>query len=340
MSLFVETLKGRRGPRSPIWLMRQAGRYLPEYREIRARAPNFLEFCYAPALATEVTLQPLRRFPLDAAILFSDILVIPDALGRRVRFLEGEGPQLDPLTGGADVAALDEDRVLGRLAPVFETVERVRAALPADKALIGFAGSPWTVATYMTIGRGGSDKGEARLWAYRNPDAFTKLLEVLARATARYLCAQISAGANAVQLFDSWADGLPAPAFDRWVIGPTRAIVDEVRAQHPDVPIIGFPRGCGGALARYQRETEVNAVGLDTGADAATVNATLPASVAVQGNLDPMLMIAGGDALIAEADRILADFAGRPHVFNLGHGITPQADIATVDRLIRHVTGA
>jgi uroporphyrinogen decarboxylase len=340
MSLFVDTLKGRRGPRSPIWLMRQAGRYLPEYREIRARAPNFLEFCYSPALATEVTLQPLRRFPLDAAILFSDILVIPDALGRRVRFLEGEGPQLDPLTGGADVAALEEDRVLTRLAPVFETVERVRSALPGDKALIGFAGSPWTVATYMTIGRGGSDKGEARLWAYRNPDAFEKLLAVLARATALYLCAQIKAGADAVQLFDSWADGLPAPAFDRWVIAPTRAIVDAVRAEHPDVPIIGFPRGCGGAIGRYQHETGVNAVGLDTGADPEMVNSALPAHVAVQGNLDPMLMIAGGDPLIAEADRILADYAGRPHVFNLGHGITPQADIATVDRLIRHVTGA
>lgn len=340
MSLFVDTLKGRRGPRSPIWLMRQAGRYLPEYREIRARAPNFLEFCYSPALATEVTLQPLRRFPLDAAILFSDILVIPDALGRRVRFLEGEGPQLDPLTGGADVAALEEDRVLTRLAPVFETVERVRSALPGDKALIGFAGSPWTVATYMTIGRGGSDKGEARLWAYRNPDAFEKLLAVLARATALYLCAQIKAGADAVQLFDSWADGLPTPAFDRWVIAPTRAIIDAVRAEHPDVPIIGFPRGCGGAIGRYQRETGVNAVGLDTGADPEMVNDALPAHVAVQGNLDPMLMIAGGDALIAEADRILADYAGRPHVFNLGHGITPQADIATVDRLIRHVTGA
>jgi uroporphyrinogen decarboxylase len=340
MSLFVDTLKGRRGPRSPIWLMRQAGRYLPEYREIRARAPNFLEFCYSPALATEVTLQPLRRFPLDAAILFSDILVIPDALGRRVRFLEGEGPQLDPLTGGTDVAALEEDRVLTRLAPVFETVERVRSALPGDKALIGFAGSPWTVATYMTIGRGGSDKGEARLWAYRNPDAFEKLLAVLARATALYLCAQIKAGADAVQLFDSWADGLPAPAFDRWVIAPTRAIVDAVRAEHPDVPIIGFPRGCGGAIGRYQHETGVNAVGLDTGADPEMVNSALPAHVAVQGNLDPMLMIAGGDPLIAEADRILADYAGRPHVFNLGHGITPQADIATVDRLIRHVTGA
>jgi uroporphyrinogen decarboxylase len=338
---FLRTLAGEKTDRPPLWLMRQAGRYLPEYRAVRATTRSFLEFCYSPEKAAEVTLQPIRRFGFDAAILFSDILVIPDALGRKVEFLEGEGPRLEPIEDGAAVAALDPTRVADRLAPVLETVQRVRAGLVAGQtALIGFAGAPWTVATYMIAGRGGTDKADVRLWAYRHPALFDQLLEVLVEATSAYLIAQIGAGAQAVQIFDSWADQLPSAFFDRAVIAPTRAIVDKVRAAAPGVPIIGFPRGAGSALARYQRETGVSAVALDTGADLAVTDASLAKGVPVQGNLDPMAMIIGGDLLARETDRIIAALAERPHVFNLGHGITPEASPDHVAALVRRVRGA
>jgi uroporphyrinogen decarboxylase len=338
-NLFLRTLKGEKTERPPIWLMRQAGRYLPEYREVRARSRSFLDFCYSPALATEVTLQPIRRFGFDAAILFSDILVIPDALGRNVRFLEGEGPQLDPIAGADEVAGLTPHRVEQRLAPVFETVERVRAGLGPQTALIGFAGAPWTVATYMIAGRGGTDKADVRLWAYRNPDLFAALLDVLVEATSTYLIAQAKAGAQALQLFDSWADQLPASFFDKAVIAPTKAIVAKVKAAVPTIPVIGFPRGAATALARYQAETGVDAVALDTGAALEVVDASLPKGVAVQGNLDPMCMIVGGDTLLRETDRIIAALANRPHVFNLGHGITPEASPDHVATLVKRVRG-
>jgi uroporphyrinogen decarboxylase len=340
-NLFLRTLAGEKSVRPPIWLMRQAGRYLPEYRAVRATTRSFLDFCYTPEKAAEVTLQPIRRFGFDAAILFSDILVIPDALGRKVEFLEGEGPRLEPIENAAAVAALDPVGVVERLSPVMETVQRVRSGLvEGETALIGFAGAPWTVATYMIAGRGGTDKADVRLWAYRHPEMFEALLAVLVEATSAYLIAQIEAGAQAVQLFDSWSDQLPSSFFDQAVIQPTRSIVDRVRAAAPGVPIIGFPRGAASALARYQRETRVTAVALDTGADLAATDAALPVGVPVQGNLDPMAMIVGGEVLAREADRIIAALAERPHVFNLGHGITPEASPEHVAALVRRVRGA
>jgi len=335
----VQTLKGEALERPPIWLMRQAGRYLPEYRELRKRAPTFLDFCYSPALAVEATLQPLRRFPLDAAIIFSDILVIPDAMGRQVGFEEGEGPRLEPLGNGAAVAALRPEHITTRLGPVYEALERVRAALEPSTALIGFAGAPWTIATYMILGKGGPSKAEARLWAYQNPEAFAALLDILSEAISTHLIAQIDAGADAVQIFDSWADDLPALFFQHAVIDPTAKIVAKVRSERPEALIIGFPRGASARAADYARETGINGVGLDTGADFARVREKLNPETAIQGNLDPQLMIIGGDRLREETDRLLADATGTPHIFNLGHGITPQADPANVALLVAHVQG-
>jgi uroporphyrinogen decarboxylase len=322
----------------PIWIMRQAGRYLPEYRAIRKKAGSFLELCYKPDLATEVTLQPIRRFDFDAAILFSDILVIPDALGQSVRFEEGQGPLLEPI----DLARLDVLRTDGvgeHLRPVLETVRGVRGALPRDKALLGFCGAPWTVATYMIAGRGTPDQMPARLAAYEDPNRFAALIDILVDASTNYLIAQLEAGADAVQIFDTWAGILDDEGFTRWAIDPVRAIIAGVRKVVPDAKIIAFAKGAGSRLGAYARQTGANAVGLDWTVPIGDVSTLLPANIASQGNLDPMRLIAGGEALDAGVDSILAASAGRPHIFNLGHGVTPDTPIAHMERLINRVRG-
>ena len=333
----LATVLGQSQERPPIWIMRQAGRYLPEYRAVRSKAKNFLELCYTPDLATEVTLQPLRRFDLDAAILFSDILVIPDALGQSVRFETGEGPVLDPVRAES-VAGLGKERsALDHLAPVLETVRRVRAALAPEKTLIGFCGSPWTVATYMIGGRGSPDQAAARLFALQHPQAFAGLMDVLVETSVDYLVAQFEAGADVVQLFESWALNLDDAAFAERVIEPNRRIVEGVRARVPNAPIIGFPRGAAGNLARYADQTGVNALGLDYATPLDFAVKHLPESLAVQGNLDPLRLVAGGAQLDTRVDQIIAAFAGRPHIFNLGHGIVPETPIEHVERLVNRV---
>jgi uroporphyrinogen decarboxylase len=334
----LRVLAGERQATPPIWFMRQAGRYLPEYRELRKQSKTFLDFCYAPALATEAVMQPLRRYPLDAAILFSDILVVPHALGRDVQFLEGEGPRLDPLIGAASWKLGDPLKAVERLAPVYEAVERIRAGLPEGVALIGFAGGPWTVATYMLQGRGG-EKDECRRAAWAHPADVDALLEVLVETTARHLVAQARAGAEALQVFESWAEGLAEPLFERLVIQPTARLVARVRALGVSAPIIGFPRGGGHHIARYAAETGVTAMGIDTGTPAARVISALPPGLPLQGNLDPQLLVAGGDALRAGVRHVLRDFAGAPHIFNLGHGITPDARPEHVTMMIEAVRG-
>ncbi len=314
--------------------MRQAGRYLPEYREIRAKAPSFLDFCYTPALAAEATLQPIRRFEFDAAILFSDILVVPDALGQKVTFEQGEGPKLDPILTDEDFAKLNERLDLARVAPVFETVERVAAALPAETALIGFCGAPWTVASYMIAGRGTPDQAPARLFAYRHPELFQRLMDRLVAASIDYLSGQIDAGAEAVQIFDSWAGVLPAGEFERWCVEPIRAIVSGLRRKRETIRIIGFPKGAGPRLEAFARETGVDALGLDSSIDPAWAARELDQKLVLQGNLDPLALLAGGDALDAAARRILGAFKGRPHIFNLGHGILPETPLEHVARLV------
>jgi uroporphyrinogen decarboxylase len=329
----LKTVLGERQARPPVWIMRQAGRYLPEYRAIRETAGSFLELCYTPELAAEVTLQPIRRFDLDAAILFSDILVIPDALGQSVRFETGEGPLLEPL----ELGALRLGKVEERLKPVFETVARVRSELSSDKTLIGFCGSPWTVATYMIGGRGSPDQAAARLFALQRPDDFVRLIDILVDVSIAYLVAQFRAGADVVQLFESWALNLDEQSFMERVIGPNRRIVDGVRAQIPDAPIIGFPRGAAGMLPRYAAESGVNALGLDFAVPPVWADSALPAGLTVQGNLDPLRVVAGGVQMEQAARDIIAAFAGRPHVFNLGHGIVPETPIEHVEALIRVV---
>jgi uroporphyrinogen decarboxylase len=324
---------------TPVWLMRQAGRYLPEYREIRARTPDFLTLCFTPALATEVTLQPIRRFGFDAAILFSDILVIPHALGQRVWFAEGEGPRLEPLT---TVAGLQPNRTTDALSPVLETVAKVRGQLPQNTALIGFAGAPWTVATYMTAGRGGDDGNAALALAYRSPVDFKALLDTLVEATAQYLIAQVKAGAEALQIFESWAGTVPAQSVDNFSVQPIKRIIAQVRQSVPDVPIVVFPRGAGASLARYAAETDANAISIDTNTPLATARRAVGQKIALQGNLDPVALIQGGEALRSAVHSILADTKGTPHIFNLGHGIRPGTPIAHVEdllRLIRNTAG-
>ncbi len=320
----IRVLKGERIDPPPVWIMRQAGRYLPEYRELRTRAKDFLAFCYTPELAVEAVLQPLRRFDLDAAILFSDILVLPDALGRKVWFVEGEGPRLEPLAGLDTWDFGDVGRVVPYLTPVYETVRRLRAEVPPDKALIGFAGAPWTVATYMIQGKGG-DKDLARRTAYERPAEVDALLAVLVEATARHLQAQVQAGADCLQIFESWAEGLSEPLFERMILKPTTALMARLRGLGVSVPVIGFPRGAGALIGRYARETGVDALGVDTQTPAIFAKDQAPAGMALQGALDPMLLVCGGAVLEAEARRTIDAFRGSPHVFNLGHGITPQA---------------
>jgi uroporphyrinogen decarboxylase len=304
--------------------MRQAGRYLPEYREVRERAGSFLDLCLNPELAAEVTLQPLRRFDLDAAIVFSDILMVPHALGRRVEFVEGEGPRLDPVQSPAEIAPHDPAAAEARFEPVYETLRRVRAELPANVPVIGFCGAPWTVATYMVEGGGSKDQAEARAWAYRDPASFQKLIDLLVETSIVYLLGQVKAGAGLLQIFDSWAGSLPSDEFARWCSYPTRAIVSGVKAVYPNIPIIGFPRGCGASAERYAQETKVNAIGCDTSMPLAYMCETLQRRLPVQGNLDPLLLLTGGTHLERRAKEILDILSGGPFIFNLGHGILPE----------------
>ncbi|WP_158815223.1 uroporphyrinogen decarboxylase [Methylocapsa sp. S129] len=337
---FLQTLAGAVQEIPPIWLMRQAGRYLPEYRQIRATAPTFLDFCYSPKLATEATLQPIRRFGFDAAIVFSDILVVPDALGQEVGFESGEGPRLKPIESRADFSALRDSLDLGRLEPVFETLGRVRASLPDEVALIGFCGAPWTVASYMIAGRGTPDQAPARLFAYRNPALFQELIALLIEASADYLIRQLRAGAQAVQIFDSWSGVLPVAELERWCLAPLRAIIAKVRTQTPNAPIIAFPRGVGASLTNFAALDGVAAIGLDTTVAPDWAAAALPSHLTLQGNLDPLALMAGGKGLEEGVDRILTGFSGRPHIFNLGHGILPETPISHVEQLISQVRGA
>ncbi|MBA2920922.1 uroporphyrinogen decarboxylase [Sphingomonas sp. MAH-20] len=333
----LNVLRGERRDPPPVWLMRQAGRYLPEYRALRAEKGGFLELVNDSAAAAEVTLQPIRRFGFDGAILFSDILVIPHALGQKLEFLAGEGPKLSPRLLDA---TLDELRAAsGRLDPVYGTVRRVAAALPAEVTFLGFAGSPWTVATYMVAGEGSREQAEARRFAYRDPQAFAAIIDAIEQATVDYLSKQIEAGVHAVQLFDSWAGSLSPAQYELWVIAPTARLVTALKARHPDTPIIGFPKGSGGKLPAYARETGVDAVGIDETVDPSWADAALPEGLAVQGNLDPLALIAGGEALARAVQRILDAFAGRPHIFNLGHGILPDTPIAHVEQLLAQVRG-
>jgi uroporphyrinogen decarboxylase len=333
----LNTLKGHRQVVPPLWLMRQAGRYLPEYRELRATKGGFLELCYDPASAAEVTLQPIRRFGFDGSILFSDILVIPHAMGQRLWFEEGEGPRLAPTLVDSTLEALEA--VPERLNPIYETVRKVAAALPKETTFLGFAGSPWTIATYMVAGQGSKDQAAARSMAYRDEAAFDALIKAITSMTIDYLCKQIEAGVDAVQLFDSWAGSLSPTQFERWVIAPNAAIVAGVKARHPETPVIGFPKGAGGKIAAYARETGVDAIGLDETVDPAWANSILPLQMPVQGNLDPLALLAGGEALRSAVSRILAAFPERPHIFNLGHGILPPTPIAHVESLIAQVRG-
>jgi uroporphyrinogen decarboxylase len=328
-------LRGKKAEKTPVWLMRQAGRYLPEYRELRARKGGFLDLATDPETAAEVTLQPIRRFGFDGAILFSDILMVPFALGQDLRFEAGEGPRLSPPLADSALAALTP--VASRLEPVYATVEKVSARLPESTTFLGFAGSPWTVSTYMIAGQGSRDQSEARRFAYRDPTGFQALLEAISAMTVDYLSRQIEAGVEAVQLFDSWAGSLSPAQFERWVIAPTAGIVAALKARHPDVPIIGFPKGAGGKLPAYARETGVDAIGLDETVDPAWADSELPPGLPVQGNLDPLALIAGGEALESAVDRILSSLAGRPHIFNLGHGILPDTPIAHVEQLLQLV---
>lgn len=333
--VLLDAVLGHRGTRLPIWIMRQAGRYLPEYRELRKKVSSFLDLCYSPDLATEVTLQPLRRFDLDAAILFSDILVVPDAMGQEVRFETGEGPRLEPLTTGS-IAALRPEMAMEKLSPVIETVRRIRAGIGEGKTLIGFCGSPWTVATYMIGGRGSSDQAKARLFSLREPQAFSKLIDLLVAVSVDYLEAQFRAGADIVQLFESWALNLDERAFETWVVEPNRRIVAELRKRVPGAPVIGFPRGAAGNLGRYAAQVGVNMLGLDY-AVPLVVGQQLPKALGVQGNLDPLRLVAGGEQMESRVREIIAAFRDRPHVFNLGHGIVPETPIAHVERLIQIV---
>jgi len=321
-----------------MWLMRQAGRYLPEYRELRADKGGFLELVYDSDAAAEITLQPIKRFAFDGAILFSDILIVPSALGQDLTFAAGEGPHLSPPLTDAILSQLE--RVPSRLTPIYATVEKVKARLDAKTALLGFAGSPWTVATYMVAGRGSKEQAEARRFAYRDPAAFSEIIDAIAEMTVDYLSGQIEAGAEGVQLFDSWSGSLAPAQFERWVIGPNARITAAVRERYPHVPVIGFPKGAGAKLAVYARETGVDAVGVDETQDPRWVAANLPPELPVQGNLDPLALIAGGEALEQAVANILSAFADRPHVFNLGHGILPDTPIAHVERLLQLVRGS
>jgi len=335
--LLLDTLKGANLPRRPLWLMRQAGRYLPEYRALRAEKGGFLPLVYDSEAAAEITLQPIRRFGFDGAILFSDILIVPYAMGQDLQFLAGEGPHLSPRLANAALAQLAA--VPDRLDPIYRTVALCREQLTDDVTMLGFAGAPWTVATYMVNGEGSRDQHETRAMAYGDPAAFGAIIDAIANVTVEYLIGQIRAGAEAVQLFDSWSGSLAPDEFERWVIAPTVRIVEQVHAACPGVPVIGFPKGAGEKLAAYARETGIDAVGVDETIDPVWAARELPAGMPVQGNLDPLLLLAGGQALTDRAKFVLDCFADRPHVFNLGHGIGKETPIAHVEALLAAVRG-
>jgi uroporphyrinogen decarboxylase len=323
----------------PVWMMRQAGRYLPEYMAVRKTVGSVLDLCFAPKLAAEVTLQPIRRFGFDAAILFSDILVIPHALGREVRFVAGEGPRLDPLDEPSAMMKLRGAADDAVLAPIYETIRLVKAELSPAVTFLGFCGGPWTVATYMIAGHGTADQAPARLFAYRNPEAFSRLIDILVEASSKYLIRQLEAGVDAVQIFDTWAGILPPDEFQRWCIAPTKRIVADVRRAVPGAKIIGFPRGAGSNLKRYVEDIEIDAVGLDWMVDLVFARDEIQRRRPVQGNLDPLALRAGGAALDRSIDAILAALAGGPFIFNLGHGILPDTPVAHVDQMLKRVRG-
>ena len=335
--LFLNTLSGTKSETTPLWMMRQAGRYLAEYRAVRSSQKDFISFCLNPEKASEVTIQPITRFGFDAAIIFSDILVIPWAMNRNVRFKTGVGPLLDPMERPSDI----EDDVLrdlsSKLQPVGKAISLTRAALPDKTALIGFAGAPWTLITYMAEGGSSRDFAKARLWAWQDKTALDGLLEILIDATVQFLTIQAKAGAEALMLFDSWAGAVPASQRDWLVINPARNIVEKLRQNGVDLPVIGFPKGIGEGLIAYAHEAGVTAVGLDHGVDPAWANTYLPKAMPVQGNLDPLSLISGGEAMTADIDHILDCFADRPHIFNLGHGITPATPVDHVQQMIDRV---
>jgi uroporphyrinogen decarboxylase len=331
----LTVLNGGNPGKMPIWLMRQAGRYLPEYRALRAEKGGFMDLVYDPEAAAEVTLQPIRRFGFDGGILFSDILIVPHALGQDLRFTAVEGPRLSPALVDTAFSALEA--VPGRLEPIYRTVEKVAAALPGETTFLGFAGSPWTVATYMIAGEGSREQADARRYAYRDPQAFHEIIEAIAAMTVDYLSGQIEAGVEAVQLFDSWSGSLSPAQFEKWVIAPTARIVSSLKQRHPEVPVIGFPKGAGGKLGDYTRETGVDAIGLDETVNPEWAAREIRDDFPVQGNLDPLALIAGGEVLAQAVERILSAFEGRPHIFNLGHGILQDTPIAHVEELLRLV---
>ena len=334
----LDVLHGQSTETPPIWMMRQAGRHLPEYLEIRASCKNFIDFCFTPDKAAEVTLQPIRRYDMDAAILFADILLIPIGLGRKVDFIKGTGPVLEPIDVDG-IKALTVNGAADRINSIYETVERVRAGLAPEKALIGFAGGPWTVATYMIEGKGSPNKEVAKRFAYENPEAMADLLAALVESTAEYLIGQAKAGANVLKIFESWAEGLAPDLFDRLVLNPTRDIITRIRAAGIDVPIMGFPRGAGLNAIRYAHETGITGIAAGTQMPMDDFRATLPENMPLQGNLDPLALRIGGTTLYRSVEAVLRDAAGGPHIFNLGHGVTPDVKIENVQAVVDHVRG-
>jgi uroporphyrinogen decarboxylase len=335
----LRVLAGKREAVPPAWMMRQAGRYLPEYRAVREKAGGFLDLCFNPELASEVTLQPVRRFGFDAAILFSDILVIPLALGRKLWFVDGEGPRLEPLVDARALMAVGRNVDVKQLSPIYETVRRVKGELTHATAFIGFCGAPWTVATYMVAGQGTPDQAPAKTLAAREPDAFQYLIDCLIDASADYLGSQLEAGADVVQIFDTWAGSLPPQDFERWCVQPTKRLVAKLRDKRPDAKVIGFPRGAGKNIPRYVDETGVDAVSLESGIDRDFARAQIQSRVPVQGNVDPLALLEGGAALDREVDQTMSAFSGGPFIFNLGHGILPQTPIAHVERMLKRMRG-
>jgi uroporphyrinogen decarboxylase len=334
----LDVLDGQQTETPPIWMMRQAGRHLPEYLEIRSTCKNFIDFCFTPTKAAEVTLQPIQRYDMDAAILFADILLIPIGLGRKVDFIKGTGPVLEPITVD-DVSRLTVNGAADRISSIYETVERVREGLAPEKALIGFAGGPWTVATYMIEGKGSPTKEIAKRFAYENPEAMSDLLAALVESTADYLIGQAKAGANVLKIFESWAEGLAPDLFDRLVINPTRDIIERVRAAGITVPIMGFPRGAGLNAIRYAHETGITGIAAGTQMPMDDYRATLPEGMPLQGNLDPLALRIGGTTLYRSVEAVLRDAAGGPHIFNLGHGVTPDVKIENVQAVVDHIRG-
>ena len=335
--IFLEALNGKTLERPPFWFMRQAGRYLPEYRKIRHSIPTFLDLCYNPELASEVTMQPIDRFKPDVAILFSDILVIPDALGRKVSFSKGIGPELDPIISLKDVDNLLVNNVNQHLSPVYETVKKVKKRLPEEIALLGFAGAPWTVATYMVEGGSSRDFLKVKTWAREDPDRFDYLLSIIVEATTDYLIGQIESGADAIQIFDTWAGIVPSDQFNRFVISPTKSIISNVRKLKPDIKFIGFPKGIGPEISTYVSETGIDCISIDSTLSPNYAATFLQSNCTIQGNLDPVALLIGGKTMIKAADQIIKNLENGPFIFNLGHGVMPQTPTQNIELLAKHI---